>query len=72
MKFAAETYLEETQYKRVKRVDQQIELEGALASTLKISVDQLQSLPQDRLDYLIDTLESAQVEVAKAKPALNR
>jgi hypothetical protein len=57
VRFAAEIYLEETEFKRIRQVHKRIDMEAALAATLQISIDALRQMPDEKLDSLIGTME---------------
>lgn len=58
VRFAAEVYLAELEFKRIKRFQQKVEMEGAIAATLHISIEQLRTMPEEKLGELITTFEA--------------
>lgn len=68
VKFAAEVYLTETQYKRVRQTQSQIDVMGALATTLHMSIEALHEMPENELDGLIAMMEKLQATPRVALP----
>lgn len=62
LQLALEAMLPEMSHKRVKQIQQQIDMHSAVAATMRISVEELQAMPQDKLDFLIQTLQEAGAE----------
>ena len=62
----ADIYLPETEFKRIRRS----EVSGDLTHHLQVSAEQLSTLPQEKLDLLIDLMEQLQAVPVKDPPPL--
>jgi hypothetical protein len=65
LRYALDTYLEETEFKRTRQIEQKVKMEGALAHTLQIPIERLRQLPNEEIERQIEWMRENGVTAQK-------